>query len=86
MAHTLICAYAPIEACGRARGRRHKGEGGTGTLACALCMGCINLGHRQECLCHTMGNVGATAQASIRRSPFGSGTGSPNSRAVSIQN
>ncbi len=25
---------------------------GTGTPACAQCMGCIRLRHRQECLCH----------------------------------
>jgi hypothetical protein len=27
-------------------------NGGAGTLACVLCMGCTCLGHGQECLCH----------------------------------
>ena len=33
------------------RGRFWLPNGGTGTPACALCMECISLGHRQECLC-----------------------------------
>jgi len=33
-------------------GRPLRAGGGTGTLACARCMGCISLEHTQGCPCH----------------------------------
>jgi hypothetical protein len=45
------------------------GFSSTGTLACALCMGDISIGHRQECLCHAHAKSGATAPLLSRTSP-----------------
>jgi hypothetical protein len=56
VAYTLSCMYAPHghgqNLCHRVRSVAGSGFCSTGTPACVLCMECIRLGHRQECLCY----------------------------------